>query len=108
MFRAENIRLQDEYYSLKGRLTNALDHAQELQRKIQHIQHENSDLHTAHTALVNDAAAKDDSIAFLKVDSVSSTVYSMIIQVHMMNIYIVIALLHWICCSRKWSSLSGR
>ena len=67
VFRAENIRLQDEFYSVKSRLGQALEGQQELQRKHHELQQDQGDARHVIAGLEDDLAAKDATIAFLKV-----------------------------------------
>ena len=67
VFRSENIRLQDEYYSIKSRLSNALDTQQDLLRKNHDLQTSIGDLQASMSVLEQEVSGKDSSISFLKV-----------------------------------------
>ncbi len=66
-FRAENIRLQDEYYSMKSRLTAALEAQQELMRKNQELHRLVGELQGSVASLKDDVSTKEASIAYIKV-----------------------------------------
>ena len=72
VFRSENIRLQDEYHSVKSKLSAALDAQQDLLKKNHDLQQDAADMQGEISALHEDLDNKDSMCSSLQVGAAAS------------------------------------